>query len=189
MKYLLITLTLLVTTGCSTIMAGTTQDIVINTKSNTDVDNTFCNLVNADGHWLSRGESTATVAKHEDPLSIKCTNDKQVGEVTVASEWQAGQVIAGCILTLGGCVVDAITDAGYDYPSEVTIPMVFSRKHTKVTTKVEPVVIPRPDNALDYKAIKVTSRGVMCEYSNGSPRTVLTKRENGKSCPKWITKD
>ncbi len=122
---------ILLCSGCATIIDSPMQDINITpiptTESNANV--TECRLINEEGDWKVKFShlSTETVNIHRDgnPMSIQCENSTQIGSTTVIPEFRVSYLLWDFILgyCTVSCSVDAYTNALYEYPSNITVPM------------------------------------------------------------------
>ncbi len=114
--------------GCSSIVQGTSQDIVINTNPN----NATCTL-QREGDEIAKVDNTPTtinVQKSKHDLTITCSKDGfQTTTFLNPSGWEIRTGIAGAALdvafTLGlSSAIDSVTGADNKYTSPVNLTLV-----------------------------------------------------------------
>ena len=114
--------------GCSTIVQGTSQDIVINTNP----AGATCTL-HREGvqiGWVKQTPSTINVDKTKHDIEISCDKDGyQTAKYLNNSGWESGSGAAGValdvVLTLGASsAIDSATGADNKYTSPVNITLV-----------------------------------------------------------------
>ena len=111
--------------GCSTIVSGTSQSIMVETKkSGAAIAGVQCKLTNDKGAWLVSTPASVTVSRSMSDMTVRCDKDgQQPGLMTVSSSTKgmvAGNVIFGGVIGVG---VDVMSGAAYDYPSLFEIEM------------------------------------------------------------------
>ena len=124
-KNLILATVVMTLTGCASMFTGTTDTVTLNTKNNKDKSGTECQLHNNKGTWEADDRDTLTVSKSNKDLIVDCENSTQEGSASLVSETQAGYLFLGflldfCIFT---CTIDVVSDAAFDYPSNVTVRM------------------------------------------------------------------
>jgi hypothetical protein len=112
----------LVTSGCASITAGTTQSVMVQTAPATASE---CTLVNDKGTWhLPQTPGATSINKAYGDLVVTCVGkDGTRGSANVASTTTGaafGNIIAGGII---GAAVDMSSGAAYVYPSNITVAM------------------------------------------------------------------
>jgi len=114
---------LILTSGCASITAGTTQSVAVDTSPTQGAE---CQLTNEKGAWtIPRTPGSTTVNKAYGPLTVTCrTQDGASGSASVVSTTAGaafGNIIAGGII---GAAVDMSSGAAYQYPPQVLVPLV-----------------------------------------------------------------
>ena len=129
MKKILIMIAALTLTGCATINNGGTQDFTIKTTNDKNFRTTICRLNNEEGKWQATPASIVTIHRDGNDLNISCENEQQTGLFSVPPTFNVGSMIADIIFLCTGClVIDAATNAFYEYPEKVEIPMIDKDK-------------------------------------------------------------
>ena len=130
------------TSGCATIVKGTTQSLSIKTPP---VEDAKCTLTNTEGTWYLTSPGSVVVHKTKNDLHVACTKDGfDDVSATVPSHFNGttfGNIIAGGVIGVG---IDAASGANYYYPPVWELPM------TPVTPP-SPVAQPIPDSS-DHKS-------------------------------------
>lgn len=112
--------------GCASIVAGTNQNLSVDTTSNgTEVAGAQCALTNDKGTWFVRTPGTVAVHRSYDALNVKCTDVGYQPAVATSASSTKGMAFGN--LLFGGLIgagVDMSTGAAYDYPNLITVPMV-----------------------------------------------------------------
>ncbi len=130
---------LLLTTGCASIVDGSSQSLSVTTISGgTTVSGAQCQLNNNKGTWFVDTPGSVTVHRSYDALNVACTDPGYTANVvsikSSTKAMAAGNILFGGIIGVG---VDMGTGAAYDYPGLITVPM------TAVPSPVAGVV-PKP---------------------------------------------
>ena len=126
MRITLLSLTsVLLLSGCATVMDGSDQSINVNTTGCEDYNPIVCTVSNSDGSSVITAPASVSVEKARGDLSITCEsrNNEATGSLMVESGYDAmnmGNLLLGGIIGLG---VDAATGAMWHYPSAVIIPL------------------------------------------------------------------
>jgi hypothetical protein len=120
----LLPLTLILLSGCASIIDGRQQPITIQT---TPVKAAECTLTNSNGTWnVNSTPGQVVVNRAYGDLSITCNKDNYTG-LTVAESrvkgWFWGNILFGGLIGMG---IDSFNGAGFDYPQNITVPL-----HTK----------------------------------------------------------
>jgi hypothetical protein len=118
-------LSLILLSGCASIVDGTQQSLSVKTVSSQgDVPGALCELDSNKGTWFVTTPGTVTVHRSYDALNLKCTkNGYQPGILAAQSATKgmaAGNLLFGGVIGAG---VDMGTGAAYDYPDLITVPM------------------------------------------------------------------
>lgn len=119
-----LSLGIVVTTGCASIVGGTNQPISVETRSTTgeSIAGANCKLENPKGTWYVTTPGSVTVHRAYDDLSIYCTKTgEQPGIASVKSSTKGmafGNILFGGLIGVG---VDTATGAAYDYPTMITV--------------------------------------------------------------------
>jgi hypothetical protein len=119
---LLVTLSL---SGCATIFEGTTQSLMVKTARDNGKD-TLCSAVNEEGSWQSIIPlETTNIRRDGNTMLVKCENNTQKGATNVEPNFKGAYIFLDALLDFCtiSCVVDAISNSFYEYPSMVVIPM------------------------------------------------------------------
>lgn len=122
MKYLLVSAMVLALSGCSSIVEGTSQEIVINTNP----PGANCSLMR-EGVSIGRVDPTpgaVTVKKTKNDMNIVC-NKKGYNEATYFNKSDVAGATVGNILLGGGIgwAIDSASGADNKYTSPVNITM------------------------------------------------------------------
>jgi len=113
--------------GCATVFDGSNQDFVVNTVGDKDPNDTRCTIVNEEGSWKGLPNSTMSIHRDGNQMTIDCENDTQEGVATLDPRFQAEWLLLdilwdACILT-ASCIIDGVNNAFYEYPSSVSVDM------------------------------------------------------------------
>lgn len=120
-KLLATTILIFSTTGCATIISGTTQDIKVETP---EVKSAKCTLTDTnDGEWhIPDTPKNVIVKKGDGPMKIVCSKSGyKTTEILVDEELEG--MIGGNILIGGGigAVIDAASGAAQKYPERIGV--------------------------------------------------------------------
>lgn len=82
-----------------------------------------CTLTNKKGTWTADAPGMASVRRSDDPLRLACESGDQHWQGVI--EGQRGGRAWGNVLLGGGIggIVDANTDAHWDYPASISVPI------------------------------------------------------------------
>lgn len=112
---------LIILTGCASIVDGSNQPLSIITPG---CKGASCEASNDKGRWfVQETPGSITVHRSYNDLIVKCTKDQLVNVATVPSKTKGmafGNILFGGIIGAG---VDASTGAAYDYPTEINVPL------------------------------------------------------------------
>ncbi len=121
----LIAITLL-TTGCASIVSGTSQPVSVETRasSGSALNGANCKLTNNKGTWFVTTPGSATVSRSYEALNVRCEKDGSEPGQSVVNSSTKGMAF-GNILFGGpiGAGVDMASGAAYDYPNLITVMM------------------------------------------------------------------
>lgn len=135
--------TVLLATGCASIVGGVQQSVAVATVSDSgqNVMGAACKLENAKGTWYVTTPGHVTIHRAVGALSISCSKaDQPFGSTVVPSSargWLFGNVLFGGFIGLG---VDIGTGAGFSYKDHYTI--ISPRSWTPST----PVAVAKSDD-------------------------------------------
>ena len=109
---------LVITTGCASIVSGTSQIVSVETMSEAGkVDGASCKLENDKGVYFVTTPGTVTVRRAYGDMSVKCEKAGfPTGLASIKSKTKgmmAGNILFGGVIGAG---VDAASGAAYDYP-------------------------------------------------------------------------
>ena len=128
MKTLLILVIAFMVTGCATVFNGTMTDVTILTRFDKDQDNTYCTLTNEEGSWGTSVGVPASVHRDGENLFVSCENGTQTGTTSAKSSLEGGYIAANLIVGGGilfpiTTLIDAGTNAAFEYPSVISVRM------------------------------------------------------------------
>jgi hypothetical protein len=156
--------------GCASIMMGSYQDILIETKCGEKLVRSECSVTNEKGDWFVRVPGTVNIHKGFDELEITCKSDEfELHKVSIKSNSTLpllGNVVIGGGV---GVIVDLETKAGFEYPTRITFKVnscksLGSSNLTPVLTKNE---ISESKN--DKRSSKEQSTAIKPESSEEKP--------------------
>jgi hypothetical protein len=132
---------LIITTGCASIVSGTSQIISVETVSDAGkVDGASCKLENDKGVYFVTTPGTVTVRRAYGDMKVKCEKaGLPTGVASVKSKTKAmmaGNILFGGIIGVG---VDAASGAAYDYPVLFQINMNEAVANSVVAEPAAPV--------------------------------------------------
>ena len=82
-----------------------------------------CSLSNKKGTWTADAPGMASVRRSDDPLRVACESGERHWQGEIAGQ-RGGRAWGNVILGGGiGGIVDANTDAHWDYPSSISVPI------------------------------------------------------------------
>lgn len=124
MKYLAIPL-LLLTTGCASIVNGTSQTLSVETRlKGASVAGASCKMVNDNGTWFVTTPGSVTVHRSGADLSVTCSKegvDPGIGSIKSSTKGMAfGNILFGGPIGAG---VDIANGSAFDYPPLIQIEM------------------------------------------------------------------
>lgn len=114
------------TTGCASIVSGTTQSVSVETRNvdGASVTGASCKLNNNKGTWFVTSPGSTTVNRSFEALDVKC--EKQGLEPGIASFKSSTKAMAFGNVLFGGPIgagVDMASGAAYDYPNLIAVTM------------------------------------------------------------------
>ncbi len=124
MRYVVIAFSVILTTGCASIVNETTQPIKVDTKSASGevVNGAECKLTNDYGVFSVRSGETTMVHRSNKDLEIVCKQannpDANARAVSRANAGLFGNIIVGGVI---GAVVDHSRGTAYTYPKWVQL--------------------------------------------------------------------
>ena len=152
----------LLTTGCASIVDGSSQVVSVETRKDADiVAGASCTLTSNKGTWFVTTPGTVTVHRGYDDLNVQCTKpDFLPGIATVKSSTKGmafGNLLFGGII---GAAIDTGTGAAYDYPTLITVQMVANS------------VIATPPSAKTTTQTQASSLARVSDVGTGRPSCV-----------------
>ncbi|MBI4797962.1 MAG: hypothetical protein HY794_04330 [Desulfarculus sp.] len=117
----IVTLLVVICSGCASITQGTTQSIAVDTNPSRPAE---CKATNDKGSWLVKTPGAVTINKSGGPLSVICECTDGWGGVNSVQSTTGGAVY-GNILVGGiiGAAVDMSSGAAYQYPATIVVPV------------------------------------------------------------------
>jgi hypothetical protein len=114
------------TTGCASIVSGTSQSVSVETRNvdGASVTGANCKLNNNKGTWFVTSPGSTTVNRSFEALDVKC--EKQGLEPGIASFKSSTKAMAFGNVLFGGPIgagVDMASGAAYDYPNLIAVTM------------------------------------------------------------------
>ncbi len=125
-KFLML-VTICLQSSCASMVNGSHQDLTVETVNDTASSKTECVIKNEEGTWNARSNSTVSIHRDGNSMEIQCSNELQTGMNSIEPKFNGGLLAADFIyldLCIISCVIDGVTNAFYEYPSGVTVPMV-----------------------------------------------------------------
>ena len=107
---------LLLCGGCSTVLNGTTQDVVVQTNT---MDSASCELRDKKNEYSVTAPGTVTVNRGDGPLVIQCQNATGAGQIVATEIYDPTSIWLGH----GGLLIDAISGAYQSYPPQIVVQM------------------------------------------------------------------
>ncbi len=119
--------------ACATMTNGTHQKVTVATTNNQFYESTRCTLNNEEGSWSVNPDEISEIHRDGNTMNVACKNEAQNGEALVNSDFQQSNIFFNilldyCTIT---CLIDAATNAFFEYPALITVPM----KSTEVSNK------------------------------------------------------
>ena len=110
--------------SCAFTTNGPTQDVMVYTRGGV-IQNTDCTLVNEEGAWEGRSNTSIPIHRDGNDMSVNCSNDVEKGIGYVKPSYSGGALaidilIDFCIFT---CLIDGLTNSWYNYPSVIYVDM------------------------------------------------------------------
>lgn len=131
---------ILLLSGCSTIATGTSQGFTVITPH---TEGATCDLTDSKGHkyFIKNTPGSATVTKGDGPMVVTCRKSGYKTETITVEEGFAGATLGNLLVGGGiGIVVDAVSGAAQEYPSNVTVwlrPNRFSSESQRLEWEAE----------------------------------------------------
>jgi hypothetical protein len=120
----------LLTSGCATIINGSTQPISVTTDP---VVGANCELKNSEGTWYITTPGNAVISRTKNDLNVSCTKDGYpTTAIVVPSKFHAatfGNIVAGGLI---GVAVDASTGANFEYDTPVKVALTGNPNDSKI---------------------------------------------------------
>ena len=129
--------------GCASITAGTTQTVLVSTVPTSGAN---CALANEKGRWVvNPTPGSTTVTKAYGDLTVSCSDPAGDQGATSVKSTTAGAAF-GNILVGGiiGAAIDMSSGAAYEYPSNVVVTMVPSKRPAAVAAPAATNAPPPP---------------------------------------------
>jgi hypothetical protein len=115
---------LVVLSGCASVVGGTDQAVVIETKNKAGehVPDVACIATNSRGSWLTISPSTIVVQRSSSALKVECHKAPNPTVYTATNPslriLLLGNIIVGGPIGLG---IDLVTGAAFDYPPNIIV--------------------------------------------------------------------
>ena len=107
--------------GCATITRDLDQNIELTSPGCSEP--VACTFVNKKGSWTSEAPGMVSVRRSDDPLQVSCEAGSRHWRKEISGQ-RGGWALANAILGGAiGAIVDANTDAHWDYPVSITVPI------------------------------------------------------------------
>lgn len=120
-KFITIIISCCLLTSCASITTGSNQSLSVNTIPE---QHASCELTNDKGMWyINDTPASVTINRSYSDLTVICKKANKSGTIKVKSSTKGmmfGNILAGGII---GGAIDAGTGAGYDYPTQITVPL------------------------------------------------------------------
>lgn len=174
MKKLIILMTVLVLSGCASIIDRQGQNITMKTPG---AENARCLIENQDMKYVAYTDQTLEIKKSSSDLVIRCqapgNRERTVHVKRGLSEWVFVNVVNGFVL---GAAYDVASKAAFTYPDEFVVSFVG------VPSKPYPLPdYQNPDLRNYNNAVKMEYMGPgekLSERNKGDTPYVLQKKEN-----------
>lgn len=115
--------------ACATLTADKTQTIRITT---TPEGGASCTVTNGEESWeIENTPAEVTVTRAFKTLRVICSKDDTTGGMQNAEAGTRGRAYGNILLLGVPALVDAATGAGYEYPSEIIVPLTGNEKAIK----------------------------------------------------------
>ena len=134
-------LIILFTSGCASLFQGTEQFVMPKTLNDAQRTETTCTMTNQEGSWTTPPYTNNRINRDNNPMSIVCENDSQIGETLVQSEFQIKWAALNFIMDLCiiSCPVDMLNNAIYNYPAAANIVMHDKQKSSEEHTETKEI--------------------------------------------------
>jgi len=107
--------------GCATVTRDMNQPVGLTAPNCTQP--VLCTFANKKGTWTAQAPGMVSVRRSDDPLRVSCTSGGRQWHDQVLGQ-RGGRAWGNAILGGGiGAIVDANTDAHWDYPASIAIPI------------------------------------------------------------------
>jgi uncharacterized protein YceK len=125
MRFAIVTVLLVILSGCASITTGENQSLSVETNP---CRGATCKLTNDKGTWYVNGTpGSVTVHRAYGDLNLICEEGAFKSNPMVVASTTKGMAFGNIIFGgLIGAGVDASTGAAYDYPTVITVPMICS---------------------------------------------------------------
>ena len=119
--FVTVVMTASVVTGCATMTRDLDQNIGLTAPGCSGP--VTCTFANKKGSWTAQAPGMVSVRRSDDPLRVWCEAGSRFWQGEVGGEpagrtW-LGTIVGGAI----GAMVDASTDAHWDYPAAIAVPI------------------------------------------------------------------
>ena len=111
-------------TGCATLFQGTHQGVTLVATGHRQIDAT-CRLTNEEGSYTGALDTTVSVHRDGEPLTVVCEGEGHQGMVSVQPNFEGQYLVLDLLLDycIISCIVDGVNNAFYSYPPTVFVPM------------------------------------------------------------------
>ena len=111
----------IVVIGCATVTRDRDQNIGLTAPGCSEPAS--CTFTNKKGSWTAEAPGMVSVRRSDDPLRVSCEAGDRLWQDEIEGQ-RGGRAWGNAILGGGiGAIVDANTDAHWDYPVAVAVPI------------------------------------------------------------------
>ncbi len=111
-------------TGCATLFQGTHQGVTLVSTGHRPVE-ADCRLTNEEGSYTGALNTTVSVHRDGEPLTVVCEGEDHRGMVSVQPSFEGQYLLLDLIFDycIISCIVDGVNNAFYSYPPTIFVPM------------------------------------------------------------------
>ena len=119
--YLTVVVAAIVVVGCATVTRDRDQNIGLMAPNCSEP--VKCTFTNKKGSWIAEVPGMVSIRRSDDPLRVSCEVGSRLWQEAIEGQ-RGGRAWGNAILGGGiGAIVDANTDAHWDYPVSITVPI------------------------------------------------------------------